>query len=154
MSLIVVSEFMNEDALEPLRSAHQVVFDPKLVDDRPQLLSLLVKAEAIIVRNRTQVDAEMLAAAPLLRVVGRLGVGLVRAAQGFGQLVRHQGTLAAGHPMGAASKWNAGAQDAVRLLICGYGDVGKGCAFALRGAGARVLVTEIGPFRGPPACMQ
>merc|ERR1712151_442485 len=29
-----------------------------------------------------------------------------------------------------------------RALVCGYGDVGKGCAFALRGAGARVLVTE------------
>ena len=76
MSLIVVSEFMNEDALEPLRSVHQVVFDPRLVDDRPELLNLLGNAEAIIVRNRTQVDAEMLAAAPQLRVVGRLGVGL------------------------------------------------------------------------------
>ena len=32
-----------------------------------------------------------------------------------------------------------------RALICGYGDVGKGCAFAMRGAGARVLVTEIDP---------
>merc|ERR1712032_1136405 len=31
-------------------------------------------------------------------------------------------------------------------LICGYGDVGKGCAFAMRGAGARVLVTEIDPI--------
>merc|ERR1711981_893884 len=32
-----------------------------------------------------------------------------------------------------------------RTLICGYGDVGKGCAFALRGSGARVLVTECDP---------
>merc|ERR1712167_84339 len=28
-----------------------------------------------------------------------------------------------------------------RALVCGYGDVGKGCAFALRGSGARVVVT-------------
>merc|ERR1711988_1743934 len=28
-----------------------------------------------------------------------------------------------------------------RALICGYGDVGKGCAFAMRGSGARVLIT-------------
>merc|ERR1719484_146166 len=32
-----------------------------------------------------------------------------------------------------------------RALICGYGDVGKGCAFAMRGAGARVMITEIDP---------
>merc|ERR1711994_1068318 len=33
-----------------------------------------------------------------------------------------------------------------RALICGYADVGKGCAFATRGAGARVLVTEVDPI--------
>merc|ERR1712084_37588 len=33
-----------------------------------------------------------------------------------------------------------------RALVCGYGDVGKGWAFALRGGGARVLVTEIDPI--------
>merc|ERR1712121_113223 len=33
-----------------------------------------------------------------------------------------------------------------RALVAGYGDVGKGCAFAMRGAGARVLVTEIDIF--------
>ena len=30
-------------------------------------------------------------------------------------------------------------------VICGYGDVGKGCAESLRGQGARVMVTEIDP---------
>merc|ERR1712150_451338 len=38
--------------------------------------------------------------------------------------------------------------------VCGYGDVGKGCAFALRGAGARVLVTEIDPICALQACME
>jgi len=41
-----------------------------------------------------------------------------------------------------------------RALICGYGDVGKGCASALRGAGARVLVTEIDPISALQACME
>merc|ERR1711956_202587 len=41
-----------------------------------------------------------------------------------------------------------------RTLVCGYGDVGKGCAFALRGAGARVLVTEIDPICALQACME
>merc|ERR1712219_22630 len=41
-----------------------------------------------------------------------------------------------------------------RTLICGYGDVGKGCAFAIRGAGARVLITEIDPICALQACME
>jgi len=41
-----------------------------------------------------------------------------------------------------------------RALVCGYGDVGKGSAFALRGAGARVLITEIDPICALQACME
>merc|ERR1712170_297209 len=41
-----------------------------------------------------------------------------------------------------------------RALVCGYGDVGKGCAFALRGAGARALVTECDPICALQACME
>merc|ERR1712242_501236 len=41
-----------------------------------------------------------------------------------------------------------------RALICGYGDVGKGCAFAMRGAGARVMITECDPICALQACME
>merc|ERR1711876_69365 len=41
-----------------------------------------------------------------------------------------------------------------RSLICGYGDVGKGCAFAMRGAGSRVMITEIDPICALQACME
>merc|ERR1719463_544256 len=41
-----------------------------------------------------------------------------------------------------------------RVLICGYGDVGKGSAFAMRGAGARVIITEIDPINALQACME
>merc|ERR1711865_332314 len=41
-----------------------------------------------------------------------------------------------------------------RALIMGYGDVGKGCSFAMRGAGARVLVTECDPICALQACME
>merc|ERR1712151_1346899 len=41
-----------------------------------------------------------------------------------------------------------------RVLICGYGDVGKGSAFAMRGAGARVIVAEIDPIFSLQACME
>ncbi|MFC7486688.1 adenosylhomocysteinase [Knoellia sp. CPCC 206453] len=39
-------------------------------------------------------------------------------------------------------------------VICGYGDVGKGCAEALRGQGARVIVTEIDPICALQAAME
>ncbi|UXY33125.1 adenosylhomocysteinase [Streptomyces sp. HUAS TT20] len=38
-------------------------------------------------------------------------------------------------------------------VVCGYGDVGKGCAAALRGQGARVIVTEIDPICALQAAM-
>jgi len=38
-------------------------------------------------------------------------------------------------------------------IVCGYGDVGKGCAEALRGQGARVIVTEIDPICALQAAM-
>ena len=40
------------------------------------------------------------------------------------------------------------------VLVCGFGEVGKGCAQALRGQGARVLITEIDPICALQACME
>lgn len=39
-------------------------------------------------------------------------------------------------------------------VVCGYGDVGKGCAQSLRGQGARVLITEIDPINALQAAME
>ncbi len=39
-------------------------------------------------------------------------------------------------------------------VVCGYGDVGKGCAQALRGMGAIVIVTEVDPICALQACME
>merc|ERR1711965_913814 len=41
-----------------------------------------------------------------------------------------------------------------RALICGFGDVGKGCAHAMKGCGARVMVTEVDPICALQACME
>jgi len=41
-----------------------------------------------------------------------------------------------------------------RVLICGYGDVGKGSSFAMRGAGARVIVAEVDPICALQATME
>ncbi len=41
-----------------------------------------------------------------------------------------------------------------KVLICGYGDVGKGCADSVKGQGARVVVTEIDPINALQALME
>jgi adenosylhomocysteinase len=41
-----------------------------------------------------------------------------------------------------------------KVVICGYGDVGKGCAQSMRGFGARVIVTEIDPICALQAAME
>lgn len=76
MARIVVTEFMDERALPRLAAAHDLLYDPKLVDDAPRLLAEAARADVLVVRNRTQVRGELLAALTRCRVVGRLGVGL------------------------------------------------------------------------------
>ncbi len=39
-------------------------------------------------------------------------------------------------------------------VVCGYGDVGKGCAASLRGQGARVIITEVDPISALQAAME
>jgi (S)-sulfolactate dehydrogenase len=73
---IIICEFMDDAAVAGLSARHDVRYDKDLVDRRSELLTALAQADALIVRNRTQVDGELLGAAPALKVVGRLGVGL------------------------------------------------------------------------------
>nr|WP_174261961.1 hydroxyacid dehydrogenase [Rhodomicrobium vannielii] len=67
---------MEEDVLCNGLPDALVVYDPDLVDKPDALLAESADAEALIVRNRTQVTGALLDAAPRLRCVGRLGVGL------------------------------------------------------------------------------
>ncbi|WP_432262631.1 hydroxyacid dehydrogenase [Cupriavidus sp. TMH.W2] len=76
MKRICISEFMDPVAVQALTPGFDLRYEPAWVDRRDDLLEVLDGAHALIVRNRTQVDAGLLASAPALRVVGRLGVGL------------------------------------------------------------------------------
>jgi (S)-sulfolactate dehydrogenase len=76
MQRIVIAEFMDAAAVERLRAQHDVHYDPALVDDPARLFDEARRAQALIVRNRTQVRGELLAALAQCKVVGRLGVGL------------------------------------------------------------------------------
>jgi (S)-sulfolactate dehydrogenase len=73
---VVICEFMDDAAVASLAARFDTTYDATLVDRPADLLPQLANATAIIVRNKTQVDAQLLGAAPLLKVVGRLGVGL------------------------------------------------------------------------------
>lgn len=73
---ILVTEFMDGPAVDELRAKHDVLYDPQLVDDAARLLAEAPRCDAIVVRNRTQVRGELLAALTRCTVVGRLGVGL------------------------------------------------------------------------------
>jgi (S)-sulfolactate dehydrogenase len=76
MARLVVSEYLPDGHLDLLRESHEVAYDPDLYGDRPRLLAELADASAVFIRNRTRIDRELIAAAPQMRVVGRLGVGL------------------------------------------------------------------------------
>lgn len=73
---VVITEFMDQSAVDDLAARFDVYYSPDLVDQPDELKEALTDARAIIVRNRTQVRQELLEQAPNLQVVGRLGVGL------------------------------------------------------------------------------
>jgi len=73
---IVIAEFMDPPAVAALAATFEVLYDKDLVDHPIKLKASLAGADALIVRNRTQVNAALLDSARSVRVVGRLGVGL------------------------------------------------------------------------------
>lgn len=76
MSDIVISEFMDEAAIAEVLAGRDVLYDATLVDRPADLAAALADCRALVVRNRTQVRGALLDAAPKLKVLGRLGVGL------------------------------------------------------------------------------
>ncbi len=169
---IVISEFMDEAAVASLARRFDVRYDAKLVDRRDDLLAGLADADALIVRNRTQVDAALLARAPKLRVVGRLGVGLDNidvaacAARGIevipatganalavaeyvvctAMLLLRGAYLSSAEV--AAGKWPRGAlgegrETAGKMLgVVGFGGIGRRVAKLAQGLGMKVLATD------------
>lgn len=74
---VVVTEFMDDSGLAVLRDAGaNVIADEGLWRESNPLLDVVGSADALIVRNQTQVDRRLLQSARRLKVVGRLGVGL------------------------------------------------------------------------------
>jgi (S)-sulfolactate dehydrogenase len=76
LSDIVIAEFMDAATITEVLKGRDVLYNPELVDRPTELQAALADCRALIVRNRTQVRGVLLEAAPRLKVVGRLGVGL------------------------------------------------------------------------------
>ncbi len=76
MKRIVIAEMMDPQGVSLLQTVGEVVYDPELWDRPESLVAQLSSAEALVVRNQTRVTSELLDEAKMLRVIGRLGVGL------------------------------------------------------------------------------
>jgi len=172
MRRVVVSEFLPDPYLDLLRSGHEVVYDPDLYRDRARLLGEIAVAEAILIRNRTRIDPELIGAARSLRVVGRLGVGLdnidvagceargidVIPATGANALAVAEyvvctvmmllrGAYQSSAEV-AAGKWprsalGEGRETAGKTLgVVGFGGIGRRVAKLAQGLGMKVLATD------------
>ena len=78
MSRILVTEAIKGEAMNQLRREADldVVFEPDLWKEPAALAQAVGEAEAIIVRNQTQVTADLIKAAPKLKIIARAGAGL------------------------------------------------------------------------------
>lgn len=73
---ILVSENVSGPEMDDLKKKYQVVYEPELFKDQAKLMGMIGDFRAIMVRNQTKVNAELIAAGKKLEVIGRAGVGL------------------------------------------------------------------------------
>lgn len=168
---IVITEFIWAGVLEMLAASGEVIAADDLWRREVELRSLLAEADALIVRNQTRVDARLLEAAPRLKVIGRLGVGLdnidLAAARAGGVQVvfaRSANAIAVAEYVFAAifavSRRLVEASAATRaggwdrkaftgselygktLGIVGLGDIGSRLALRARAFGMRTIATD------------
>jgi D-3-phosphoglycerate dehydrogenase / 2-oxoglutarate reductase len=76
MTDIILPEEILDPSIDELATRYRLVREPNLWSDRAALLDRIADARAVMVRNMTVVDRELLNAAPELQVIGRIGVGL------------------------------------------------------------------------------
>lgn len=168
---VLIADPLAPAGIELLRSRLEVVE----ASDRDALLATLPRSDALIVRSRTRVTAEILDAAERLRLVARAGIGIdnidVEAASRRGVLVINapEGNVrsTAEHTIGLlfalarrvisadasvrAGRWKAGYEGAQiagkRLGVVGVGKVGRQVASLAGALGMEVVASD--PYLGP-----
>ena len=73
---ILITEFMETKSVEILKTNFDITFDQELSKNHKKLKDSINKFDVLIVRNKTQVNQEILENATSLKFIGRLGVGL------------------------------------------------------------------------------
>ena len=73
---ILITEFINKNSLDDLNNNFEIKFDEKLWEKEKELLEIIKDYDGLIVRNKTQVNKDILSNANNLKFIGRLGVGL------------------------------------------------------------------------------
>ena len=76
MNKVLVSEAVSNYALDTLRKSLNVCFYPQLWEQSEKLAAEIIDARGLIVRNQTQVTAELIERANHLQIIGRAGTGL------------------------------------------------------------------------------
>ena len=167
--VVLIAEELSPATIEALGPD----FDVRVVDgtDRPALLEAVHSASAILVRSATQVDAEVLAAAPNLKVIARAGVGLdnvdIKAATAAGVMVVNAPTsniisaaeltcghilslarhIPAAHAALAEGKWKRSAYTGTELYektigIIGLGRIGALISERMKAFGTKVVAYD------------
>jgi D-3-phosphoglycerate dehydrogenase len=177
---VLVTEEIDSPAIRALAGRFNVVKRPDLWKDAEELKKAIASARTILVRNQTQLTAEILGAARALAAIGRNGVGLdnidLPAASSHGIVViapldanaTSVAEFTLGLILGLARKiaqanrstraggWDrkgcTGMElDGKALAICGFGRIGRKVAAMARGFGMRIIVYDPYVKAGAPA---
>ena len=73
---ILITEFINQNSLKNLNKKFDVRYDENLCEKEREIIKIIKDYDGLIVRNKTQVNSEILKNASKLKFIGRLGVGL------------------------------------------------------------------------------
>jgi D-3-phosphoglycerate dehydrogenase/(S)-sulfolactate dehydrogenase len=169
--MILISEDVWSDDFVELQKRFPITHEPDLWNRKEDLRTKLANAEALVVRNRTQVTRELIEVAPKLKVIARAGVGLdnidIQAADDNGVVVAAalgiNAVAVAEHTLGLAislarsivdrdkstraGEWNrtAGTEISNKTWgLLGFGATGRAVAKLLQGFGCEVLAYD--PF--------
>ena len=172
--MILITEDVWGDELAALGDRYPVSYEPDLWKDPTKIRQALIGVQALVVRNRTKVDAAMIEAGKDLRIIARAGVGLdnidIASANSNGVAVSAalgvNAVSVAEHTVGLAlaltrdviplnsdtksGQWNrrAGVELAGKTWgLLGFGATARSTAHLLRGFGVNILAYD--PFAQP-----